>query len=315
MGPSEASKDFSPVEPPPDIARSGIHIGTSGYYFDDWLGRFNPPKISGKKLQALSEDEKKEQDRLLFYQKYFSFVEINHTYYQEPVLQSFVDIERRSKASMLYAVKVNKEISHTKSWEAGKAKVLMEKHVQAVSPLIETGRFYSFLIQLEDHVERSLKAMDYLLTVAEGATKSKVDVHIEFRNITWHNEQVLQALKDNGIGICNTEIPSFSHTFPLKSYATTDKGYVRYSGLNRDNWYPRGLKTTSKDRLDSRNARYNYLYSLDEIKERLEGQLKLIRKTSQTVVAFNNHFQIKAIRNAIQNIQLIKEFYLDKRPD
>lgn len=297
---------WQPIERPPELPEANILIGTSGYYFDDWVGLFNPPRVSGGRLTALTGEARDDQDRLRFYQKYFSFVEINHTFYQEPLLQSFADIEARSKPSMLYAVKAHKDVSHTKTWEPEKGRALMKRHVAAVGPLIETGRFYSFLIQLDDRVERSAKRLDYLLAVAGAAIEEKADVHIEFRNITWHQEPVLKALKDNGVGICNTEIPLFPHVFPLKAYATTDKGYIRYSGLNRDHWYPETKATTAKERTDTRNARYDYLYTLDELKERLKGQLKLLQKTSRTVIAFNNHFQIKAIRNAIQNLQLLK---------
>ena len=297
---------WKPLAPPPDISGYGIYVGTSGYYFDDWIGLFNPPRVAGKQRMGLSDEERADQDRLRFYQKYFSFVEINNTFYQEPLIESFIDIERRSKESMKYAVKVNRNISHTKNWDVESGKELMRKHITAVSPLIETGRFYSFLIQLEDHVARSLEVLDYLLAVASEAVSRKIDVHIEFRHNSWHGVHPLQSLKDNGIGICNTEIPPLKHAFPLKSYATTDKGYVRYSGRNLQNWYPKDRQTTSKERIEARNARYDYLYSEEEIRERAKGQIALTRKVSSIAVAYNNHYQIKAVINAIQNIQQLK---------
>jgi hypothetical protein len=42
----------------------------------------------------------------------------------------------------------------------------MRGHIYAVSPLVETGRFFSFLIQLPDFMIRSQKKLDYLLAVA-----------------------------------------------------------------------------------------------------------------------------------------------------
>jgi uncharacterized protein YecE (DUF72 family) len=298
--------DWVPLPVPPDITRAGFYIGTSGYYFDDWVGRFNPPKVTAKQLAALSDEEKKDQDRLLFYQKYFRFIEINTTFYQEPVLQTFIDFVSRSKGPTLYSVKVHKEISHTAAWDPEKGRERMRQHVTAVSPLIESGHFYSFLIQLEDHVTRSQKRLDYLLAVGQTAVRKKISVHVEFRHNSWHREQVLQALKDNGVGICNTEIPPVPHAFPLKSYATTDKGYIRYSGRNLSGWYPLKKPETSSERTESRNARYNYLYSDQEVRDRVNGQITLAKKTGMVAIAFNNHFQIKAIMNALYNIQLLK---------
>jgi uncharacterized protein YecE (DUF72 family) len=300
---------WKPFEFPPDITKSGVYVGTSGYYYDDWIGIFNPPKATRKQLEAMTDDEKADQDRLRFYQKYFSFVEINNTFYTEPTLAHFLDIESRSKDSMLYSVKVHRDISHTRDADADAAsgQDMMRRHITAVSPLIESGRFFSFLIQLEDHVFRTQKKLDYLLSVASVAVSERIDVHIEFRHISWHNEQVLTALKNSGVGICNTEIPYVKHAFPLKAYATTDKGYIRYSGLNLENWYPGHKPASAKERIAQRNARYDYEYSDEELSERVKGQLLLRTKTTRIGLAFNNHFQAKAVRNAMKNMRMLLE--------
>jgi uncharacterized protein YecE (DUF72 family) len=301
---------FQPLEIPPDVGNQGFYVGTSGYYYDDWMGLFNPPKIPMQKLRGLSPEEQKDHDRLLFYQKYFPLVEINHTFYREPVIQSFTDIDARSAPRTLYIIKVYKDISHTKTFDTPKSIECMKKHVSAVEVLRQNGRFYSFLIQLEDHVLRSQKKLDYLLAVSSGAVKSGLDVHIEFRHGSWHTEHVLQSLKDSGIGICNTEIPPFEHVFPLKSYATSAKGYIRYSGRNLENWYPKNKNESPRDRLASRNARYNYLYSDQEVNERVKGQIALRKKVEKVAVVYNNHYQIKAVLNAIYNIRLIRQMAL-----
>jgi len=85
----------------------------------------------------------------------------------------------------------------------------------------------------------------------------------------------------------------------------TDKGYVRYNGRNLANWYPTGTQTTAKEKIAARNARYDYLYSPAEMAELLKGQLELMTKTSVLALAFNNHFRIKAIVNAIENLRLL----------
>lgn len=288
---------WNPLPPPPNISGQNIWIGTSGYYYDDWQERFYPPKRA-----------ESEHDRLRYYQKYFSFVEINTTFYREPVPQFFLDIEKRSKPGMMYSVKVFRDISHSSEFDTGKGRSLMENQVAAAAPLIETGRFYSFLIQLEDHVQRKQSTLDYLLAVSQTAIKRHADVHIEFRHNSWHQEHVLQSMKDAGVGICNTEIPPVAHAFPLKAYATSDKGYIRYSGRNTDTWYQGKKAVNAKERLAQRNARYDYLYSDAEIKDRAEGLITLHRKTNTVAGAFNNHYLAKAVINALQMIDL-----LDKR--
>ena len=62
---------WDPLEEPPDLVPKDYFFGTSGYYFDDWVGPFNPPK-------------QPPADRLAFYSRYFRFVEINTTSYRPP---------------------------------------------------------------------------------------------------------------------------------------------------------------------------------------------------------------------------------------
>ena len=77
-------------------------MGTAGYSFDEWDGRFYPPAA---------------RERLPFYQLYFPFLELNHTFYQEPLLQQFAELERRCKPGMLYSVKTHRDVSHKGTWD------------------------------------------------------------------------------------------------------------------------------------------------------------------------------------------------------
>src|SRR3954469_5903363 len=129
---------WKPLDIPPDLSALGLRVGTGGYSFDDWDGRFYPPASRA---------------RLPFYQLYFSFLELNHTFYQEPLLQQFAELERCSKVGMMYSVKVHRDVSHKGTWDAEEGRSLMRRHASAVSPLAESGRFYSFLIQLDEGVE------------------------------------------------------------------------------------------------------------------------------------------------------------------
>jgi uncharacterized protein YecE (DUF72 family) len=286
---------WKPLDIPPDVSRFGLYVGTSGYRFEDWAGRFYPPGAG--------------RDGFPFYQLYFPFLELGHTFDQEPLLSQFVELERRSRPGMLFSVKAHRDISHKGTWDAREGRSLMRKQVAVVGPLVETGRFYSFLIQLDERVERGRKALDYLLETASAAIGEGLDVHVEFRNRTWHQEAVLQSLKDAGVGICNTDLPGLPHAFPLKTYATTGKAYVRYCGRNLAGWLAaeeslRGAGGPPGERLRARNARYDYLYSAAELEERVRGQLLLLKKTGSVAAVFKNHVGAKAALNAVQAIRL-----------
>ena len=49
----------------------GIHIGTSGWHYQHWRGRFYPEKLPASKM-------------LGFYTQHFSTVELNNTFYRLP---------------------------------------------------------------------------------------------------------------------------------------------------------------------------------------------------------------------------------------
>jgi uncharacterized protein YecE (DUF72 family) len=59
--------------------------------------------------------------------------------------------------------------------------------------------------------------------------------------------------------------------------------------------------------------RYNYRYSMDELKDRAKGQIAVRQKTESVAVAFNNHYEAAAVENAIINMSLIDEILKHKQ--
>lgn len=289
-----------PFPLPPNLSNEAFFFGTSGYHFDDWIGIFNPPK---------GHPDPDAGDRFKFYLRYFGFVEINNTFYREPDPAWFNNFINKCRPDTQISVKVHKKISHNWNWKWQEVEPLMTQHVDAVQEVSRTKRFFSFLIQLEDRVTYTEQRLHYLSRISDIALAEGLDVHIEFRNRTWHQHHILQHLKDRNIGICNTEIPQVNESiYPLKSYATSHKGYIRYSGRNTKNWHQDNQKQKSrKEQIEARNKRYDYRYSTNELRERIKGQIALRQKTECVAVAFNNHYEAAAVENAIANMNLIDE--------
>lgn len=309
---------WKPLEIPPDPSALGLFVGTAGWHFDDWAGRFYPPRSrpargNSQVTPSGARTDLGPRDWFPFYQLYFSFLELNHTFYQEPLLAHFLELDKRSKPGMRFSVKAHREVSHKGSWEPEEGKALMRRHAEAAAPLVDSGRFYSFLIQLDDRVERRRRVLDYLLAAGSASLKEGCDVHVEFRHRTWHQEPVLQALKDAGIGICNPEIPPLGHAFPRRFYATSAKGYVRYCGLNAGAWADRDLPRSPRERLAAMDARHDYLYTGPELEERAREQMLLLKKTGAVAVVFKNHARAQAAVNAAQNAALLSRLLKDGR--
>jgi uncharacterized protein YecE (DUF72 family) len=72
---------------------------------------------------------------------------------------------------------------------------------------------------------------------------------------------------------------------------------VRLHGRNYEHWF------TSNDHPEER---YNYLYSLEELKLWAERIAHIARSADITFVIMNNHFQGKAVANAFQLISILR---------
>ena len=78
-----------------------IYVGTSGYGYKEWKGKFYPEKISPKEM-------------LRFYSERLSAVEINNTFYHMPtegVLSSWAD---QVRSDFVFAIKAPQVITHLK---------------------------------------------------------------------------------------------------------------------------------------------------------------------------------------------------------
>ncbi|MBI1940338.1 MAG: DUF72 domain-containing protein, partial [Acidobacteria bacterium] len=74
-------------------------------------------------------------------------------------------------------------------------------------------------------------------------------------------------------------------------------GYVRLHGRNYEQWFSSG---------EHPEERYNYLYSMSELEPWAERIKNIAQRAEMTFVITNNHFQGKAIANALQLIRLFK---------
>ena len=268
---------------PPDTAHSGYFIGTAGFNYEHWCGGFYSHHSSLA-------------DRLGIYQAYFSFLELSCYRNDELNRQTFEEVAGLLNGRTECAVRVPKRIACPKVWQAAAGKELLEEPIDAVYPLFDAGRLYSLIFAADEKTIRSERVLEYLLEVAGHVRSFRISAHIEFRHRSWHTSHVLQTLKDSHLGISYIEVQVDSG-FPLKYYATTEKGYVRYCGRNRQAW--------KESVLASRKECFDYNYSASDIETMAEGQLALGKKVSSSAIVFGNVSSITGVGNAVQNTQLL----------
>jgi uncharacterized protein YecE (DUF72 family) len=121
---------------------------------------------------------------------------------------------------------------------------------------------------------------------------------VEVRHASWNEKAFFEMLQERGAGFCNIDQPVIGKSLKPSSRATSPVGYIRLHGRRYDTWF-------SDDPLTPPEERYNYLYSEEEL-EPWAARIKKVSKDSQTTfVITNNHFQGKAVVNALQLISLL----------
>src|SRR5262245_32248567 len=95
-------------------------IGTSGYSYPKWKGKFYPEKLPAKQF-------------LEFYSQHFPTVELNNTFYKLPTPASFESWLKEVPADFQFAVKAPQKITHIKRLKASDDAV--QALFEAVEPL------------------------------------------------------------------------------------------------------------------------------------------------------------------------------------
>jgi len=181
------------------------YIGTSGWHYDHWRGRFYPRTLSKTKW-------------LEFYTGHFTTVELNNTFYRLPSEAAFTTWYESSPADFTFAVKVSRFITHIKRLKGTEEAV--ERFVDKAMILGE--KLGPLLYQLPPNMHRRDETLESFLSTLPRGLKHV----IEFRHQSWIDEQVLEILHKYNVGFCAFDMPSVS--CPL--VATADFAYVRFHG-------------------------------------------------------------------------------------
>jgi uncharacterized protein YecE (DUF72 family) len=196
----------NPISPESPV----FFVGTSGWTYDHWKGRFYPPDLPQKSWFD-------------YYAGKFSAVEVNATFYRTFKDQTYHNWRERAPQGFGYVLKAPRLITH-------------RKYLVGVEEDIRT--FYHSCSLLEDKFEMILLQvapnMPYDLPRLRRALSAFPDpgrVAIEFRRVEWLNHETMSLLKDMGAAICNVDSPQQKITDSL----TSDRAYLRLHG--RNNWY------------------------------------------------------------------------------
>lgn len=252
-----------------------VRVGIAGWSYPDWEGVVYPsPKPS-------------RFDPLAFLVQYFETVEINSTFYRTPNPQSARSWARRSEGNLefRFSVKLFKAFTHERNASSTDEKAV--KH--ALEPLVESDRLGALLIQFPWSFKNDGESRRYLLTVLECF--KQYPCVVEVRHASWDQPEFYDELSEQNVGFCNIDQPRIGRSLGPSQKATGPVGYVRLHGRNYQDWFRENA---------GRDARYDYLYSLEELDPWLDKIARVSDDSSETYVITNNHFRGKAVVNALQ---------------
>jgi uncharacterized protein YecE (DUF72 family) len=181
------------------------YIGTSGWHYDDWRGRFYPEKLPKTKW-------------LEFYARHFPTLELNNTFYRLPSEQAFTNWYDSSPPDFTFAVKVSRFITHIKRLKNCDDEV--NNFMSRVAILKE--KLGPLLYQLPPGLHRDDDRLTSFLAILPPGLKHA----IEFRHQSWLTDEVFDILRRHQVGFCVFDMPSL--TSPL--VATADFAYIRFHG-------------------------------------------------------------------------------------
>lgn len=187
------------------MINSLIHIGTSGWSYNHWSGKFYP------------EDVKKNR-WLEYYSKEFDTVEINSSFYHLPEIQTFINWRNNTGEKFIFSIKASRYITHIK--RLVNCNEPLERLFKAAEGLEEKRG--PFLFQLPPGLKKDKSVLkNFLETLPQNYKYA-----FEFRNESWFTEEIYKLLEDFGCAIVISSAPCFTYVEKI----TADFCYIRMHG-------------------------------------------------------------------------------------
>jgi uncharacterized protein YecE (DUF72 family) len=182
-----------------------LHIGTSGWHYKHWLGRFYPDKLPAKEMFA-------------FYARHFDTVEINNSFYHLPLPSTFDSWRDNSPKHFLFAVKGSRFITHMKKLKEPESSSV--KFFNGVERLGE--KLGPILFQLPPRWQVNVERLSHFLDVLPKHRRYV----FEFRDESWLVKEVYDVLRKHNAAFCIHNLVGRQTPFEI----TADFTYVRFHG-------------------------------------------------------------------------------------
>lgn len=253
-----------------------IHLGTSGFSYDDWVGPVYPPGLPKWRWLPL-------------YAEQFDTVELNVTFYRLPDSRTVAGWVDRTPEGFLFAVKAHRSLTHERQ-EAD-----FEGFRNSLARLVETGRLACVLAQFPHSFHPTRPNREYLPRLRDGL--SDLPLVVEFRDSGWLKDDTFEQLEELNFGFCCVDEPRLPGLLPPVSRVTGPLAYVRFHGRNAERWWQH----------EHAWERYDYTYSDAELDEWTSRIKDLDTEAPLTLVYANNHYRGQSVQTIRQLQRLLAE--------
>jgi uncharacterized protein YecE (DUF72 family) len=261
----------------PHLLAPKLRIGPAGWDYPDWQEVVYPSGLKGA-------------DRLTFLATLFNVVEINVTFYR-PIP---ADYARRwlgavaAAPDFRFTAKVWQVFTH----EQRLPEPELDQFREGLEPMLAVGKLGVLLAQFPYSFHNTEANRAYLLELK--AAFPEFPLAVEVRHRSWQHRAVKEFLAQASLDFCNIDQPMVSYPMGATRWVTGPRGYLRLHGRRQDAWFEFG-----KDR----GARYDYLYSPEELDDLAARTRELLEQAAETYVIFNNHPAGQAVVNALELMQ------------
>ncbi len=229
-----------------------IYIGTAGWSYKDWEGIVYPAQL------------KKTQHPVEYLAQYIDLLEINTSFYghiKPEWGKLWTRMARDVNPEFVFTAKLNKAFTHSpiavvESTSAATIRSTAEDErlaKEGLDSIASENMLGALLVQFPISFKNTNANRDHLDSVIEKF--KQYPLVVEVRHNSWTNEGTLRYFAEKGVAFCNIDQPKLGDAIRPTEHVTAPIGYVRLHGRNYEQWFDS----------DSRNDRYNYLYTEPEL--------------------------------------------------
>ncbi len=251
-----------------------VLIGTSGWSYDEWIGPFYPKGL-------------RKEDFLTYYSQVFYTNEINTTFYNIPSINIVRNWVKKTPEKFRFCAKIPKAITHDAKLELNRCLKSLDSFLKAMQPLMSSGKLLAFLVQLPPFFKKEENLADLKDFIEEWPLDYKHDepyLVIEFRDLSWMEEEVFNYLKKKKLTYCAVIEPLLP---PRMDITNKDFSYIRFHGYGKNPWF-------------------DYDFNEEEIKKWALKVKNMINNSNKIGIYFNNHFSGYAVKNSLMMMRELK---------